>query len=111
MSTIFEKIIKRELPAEVLFENEHIIAIQDIHPVAPVHILIITKKPLSSLQELTEEDSYLMKEVVLAAQKLAVEMGVEEGYRLLTNIGRTAGQSVFHLHFHLIGGRQLGALA
>lgn len=111
MSTIFGKIIKGELPAEVVFENEHVIAIKDIHPVAPVHLLIMPKKEIKGLQDMGQEDLFLLQECVKAAQELADEYGIEEGYRLLTNNGSPAGQTVFHLHFHLIGGRQLGALA
>lgn len=111
MSTIFEKIIRRELPAEILYEDERLIAIQDINPAAPVHVLIITKKPIQGLQEMSVEDFPLLAEVAKVAQKLAKELGVEDGYRLLTNNGRSAGQTVFHLHFHLIGGRHLGPLA
>ncbi|MFY7842839.1 MAG: histidine triad nucleotide-binding protein [Rhabdochlamydiaceae bacterium] len=107
MSSVFSKIIKGEIKAEKLFENEHLIAIHDIAPVAPVHILIIPKKEISGLQDMKEEDLFLLKEIVQVAQKLAVEFGIDEGYRLVTNNGSDAGQTVFHLHFHLIGGRPL----
>jgi histidine triad (HIT) family protein len=110
MTTIFGKIIKGELPAEIVFENEHLIAIKDIHPATPVHLLIMPKKEIKDLQSLKEEDFWLLGEVIKAAQILAKEFGIADGYRLLTNNGPTAGQTVFHLHFHLIGGRQLGAL-
>lgn len=110
MSTIFGKIIAGELPAEIVFENEHVIAIKDIHPVAPVHLLIMPKKEIKGIQEIDEGDLFLIAEVVKAAHFLAEEFGVAEGYRLLTNHGPLAGQTVFHLHFHLIGGRHLGAL-
>lgn len=109
--TIFEKIIDGELPSEKLFENERLLAIRDINPAAPVHLLIITKQPISSLQAMKEEELTLLPEVVSLAQKLAEQEGVEGGYRLLTNIGAEAGQTIFHLHFHLIGGRQLGPMA
>jgi histidine triad (HIT) family protein len=111
MSTIFGKIIKGELPAEIVFENEHVIAFKDIHPVAPVHLLIMPRKEIRGLQDMGLGDLFLIQECVKAAQELAVEYGIEDGYRLLTNNGSPAGQTVFHLHFHLIGGRQLGALA
>lgn len=111
MSTIFGKIIKGEIPAEIVFENDHVIAIKDIAPVAPVHLLIIPKKEIKGLQDLSEQDLFLVQECVRAAQLLAEEFGIEDGYRLLTNNGSAAGQTVFHLHFHLIGGRLLGALA
>ena len=111
MTTIFGKIIKGELPAEVVFENERILAIKDIHPVAPVHLLIMPKKEIKGLQELQEEDLSLISECIQVAQSLAEEFEVEDGYRLLTNNGSSAGQTIFHLHFHLIGGRPLGGMA
>lgn len=111
MATVFGKIIAGALPCEKVFENERILAIKDIAPVAPVHILIIPKKEISNLQALQPEDFPLIAEVISVAQQLAEEFDIEEGYRLLTNNGSEAGQTVFHLHFHLIGGRPLGALA
>jgi histidine triad (HIT) family protein len=110
MTTVFGKIIEGKLPCKKVFENEWVLAIEDIAPIAPVHILIIPKKPIENLQALSEEDFPLLGEVVKAAQKLASEYDVEEGYRLLTNSGAEAGQTVFHLHFHLIGGRKLSHL-
>lgn len=111
MSTIFGQIIAGTLPAEIVYENEHLIVIKDINPVAPVHLLIIPRKEIASIQHMSEEDLPLMQEVVRAAQVVAKEHGVESDYRLLTNNGKGAGQTVFHLHFHLIGGRSLGGLA
>ncbi len=108
--SIFTKIIERELPAEVVFENEHLIAIKDIHPRAPVHLLIITKKEIPDLQSVEPEDHFLLGEVTACAQQLAKEFGIEKGYRLITNNGPSAGQSVFHLHFHLLGGRALTSM-
>lgn len=108
--SIFSQIIERELPAEIVFENERIIAIKDIHPVAPVHLLIISKKEIPNIQSITEDDLPLIGEMMKVATDLAVEFHVNEGYRLLTNNGGAAGQMIFHLHFHLIGGRQLGGL-
>lgn len=110
MSTIFGKIIRKELPADIVYENEKIIAFKDIAPQAPVHLLIVPKKEIKDLQSLTSEDLPLMAEIVFVAQKLANEFGVADGYRLLTNNGSPAGQVIFHLHFHLLGGRKLGAL-
>lgn len=111
MKTIFSRIIDRELPADIVFENERIIAIKDIHPIAPVHLLIMPKKEIPDVQSLTEEDYGLLAEIVKVAQSLAEEYEVAEGYRLLTNNGKAAGQTIFHLHFHLIGGRELGGMA
>jgi histidine triad (HIT) family protein len=111
MTTIFGKIIKRELPAEIIYEDEQLIAIPDIAPVAPVHLLIIPKKEIRDLHSLAGEDLIVLQQVVLVAQKLARRYHITDGYRLLTNSGEEAGQTVFHLHFHLIGGRRLDHLA
>lgn len=110
MSTIFGLIIQGKLPSTKVFENERILAIEDIHPVAPVHILIMPKKEIPNLQSMKPEDYALMAEIVEVAQQIAEEKGVADGYRLLTNNGPDAGQIIFHLHFHLIGGRVLGKL-
>jgi len=110
MKTIFEKIIDGQLPSEKVFENERIVAIKDIAPIAPVHILIISKKVIPSIQEMKKEDFYLLGEMVSIAQDLAKEFNIEKGYRLLTNNGTSSGQTIFHLHFHLIGGRPLGPM-
>lgn len=110
MTTVFGKIISGEIPAEMVFENDRVLAIKDIHPAAPVHILIIPKKEIRDLQSIQPEDLSLINEIVAVAQQLAVKFGIQDGYRFLTNNGTEAGQSVFHLHFHLIGGRQLGLL-
>lgn len=110
MTTVFGKIIQGQLPCEKVFENEHLIAIKDIAPVAPVHILIIPRKEIANLQALQPEDYYLLGEVARAAQMLAEQYDIVDGYRLLTNSGSEAGQTVFHLHFHLIGGRRLSHL-
>ena len=109
--TVFGLIIAGKLPSTKVFENEQILAIEDLHPVAPVHVLIIPKKAIKNLQSLQEEDFALMGEIARVAQLIAEERGVADGYRLLTNNGPDAGQTIFHLHFHLIGGRVLGAMA
>ncbi len=111
MATVFGKIIKGELPSEKVFENERILAIKDLYPIAPVHLLIIPKKEIADLQSLQPEDLSLLNEIVLVAQHLAKQFKIENGYRLLTNNGSEAGQTIFHLHFHLIGGRHLGPMA
>lgn len=110
MKSVFKKIIDGELPCDKVFENERILAFKDIHPVAPVHILIIPKKVIDRLQAVKEQDLPLIGEMIAVAQNLAKEHGILEGYRLLTNNGPLSGQIVDHLHFHLIGGRKLGAL-
>jgi len=107
MTTVFGLIIQGKIPSTKVFENERILAIEDIHPVAPVHILIIPKKEIPDLQSVGPEDLPLMGEIVQVAQKIAQERGVEGGYCLLTNNGAGAGQTIFHLHFHLIGGKVL----
>lgn len=111
MSTIFGKIIKGNLPADKVYENERIIVIKDINPKAPVHLLLIPKKEYPSLQEVPKEDLLIIQEIIYVAQDLARKFDVADNYRLLTNIGTKAGQSVFHLHFHLIGGKLLGDMA
>lgn len=111
MTTVFAKIIKGELPSEKVFENERILAIKDIHPVAPVHILIMPKKEIPDFQSVTKEDMPLIAEIFEVAQQLAKEFDIDDGYRLLTNNGPLGGQVIYHLHFHLIGGRQLTHMA
>lgn len=111
MATIFKKIIDGEVPSEKVFENDTILAFKDINPVAPVHILIIPKKEIPNLQSMTEADFSLISEIVAVAQALAKRFDITNGYRLLTNNGPLSGQEIDHLHFHLIGGRKLGALA
>ena len=111
MSTIFDKIIAKEIPSDIVFENDRIIAIKDINPVAPIHILILPKKPIKDLQSIENEDLALIQEIVSVAKEIAIQNGISDGYRLLTNNGPLAGQTIFHLHFHLIGGKKLGAMA
>lgn len=110
MTTVFGKIIRGEIPCKKVYENDHVLAFHDINPQAPVHILIIPKKEIKGLQDVSPEDFFLIQEMILAAQEIAKKMGVEKGYRLITNNGSDAGQEVFHFHFHLIGGRRLGPL-
>ncbi|MBN9378311.1 MAG: histidine triad nucleotide-binding protein [Chlamydiales bacterium 38-26] len=109
--SIFSRIIAGELPADKVFENERIVAFKDINPIAPVHLLIVPKKEIPDLQSLSSEDLPLVGEIIEIAQTLAQRYQITDGYRLITNNGPLAGQVIFHLHFHLIGGRKLGALA
>lgn len=111
MTTIFGKIIAGELPATKVFENERIIAIKDLYPKAPVHLLIIPKKEIPDLQSVSAEDLPLIAECMSVAQKLAAEYKITDGYRLIVNNGSLAGQTVYHLHFHLMGGARLGGMA
>jgi diadenosine tetraphosphate (Ap4A) HIT family hydrolase len=110
-STVFGLIIEGKLPCTKVFENERILAIVDLYPVAPVHILIMPKKPIKNIQSLEPEDLPLVGEMIEVAQQIAEQKGIADGYRLLTNNGPDAGQKVFHLHFHLIGGAILGPMA
>jgi histidine triad (HIT) family protein len=110
MSTVFKRIIDGELPCDKVYEDDQVIAFKDIAPAAPVHILIVPKKQIDRLQNASEEDLSLVAHCARVAQKIAEEQGISDGYRFLTNNGREAGQTVFHLHFHLLGGRQLGPL-
>ena len=110
MATIFSKIITGELPAEKVFENERILAIKDIHPRAPTHLLIMPKKEIPDLASLPTEDIPLFAEMVQVAKQLAKEYRLEEGFRLVVNNGPWAGQTVAHLHLHLMGGKKLGGM-
>lgn len=103
---IFCKIVAKEIPAKIAFEDPHVLAFHDLHPVAPVHVQIIPKRHLARVSELDGENAEIVGQLVLAANKLAAEMGVAEpGYRLVINCNPAAGQSVYHLHLHLLGGR------
>ena len=109
MSTIFQKIIDREIPATIVYEDEAVLAFEDIAPQAPIHLLIIPKKPIASMNKAQEEDAELLGKVLLVAAKLARDKGIaEQGYRLINNCNEYGGQTVYHLHFHLMGGKRLG---
>lgn len=106
---IFCKIINKEIPSEVVFEDEQVVAFKDINPLAPVHLLIIPKKHIESLDEASPEDEGLLGHILIVAQQLAKKSGIaENGYRVVTNIGEEGGQIVKHLHFHVLGGKVLG---
>ena len=108
MSTIFTKIINREIPAAIVYEDEHCLAFKDIKPEAPVHILVIPKREIRSMAELKESDAALMGHLMVAASKIAREQKIEkDGYRLVVNTNAGAGQTVWHIHLHLLGGRKL----
>ena len=109
MSTIFQKIIDREIPATIVYEDDAVLAFEDIAPQAPVHLLIIPKKPIASMNKAQAEDAELLGKVLLVAAQLAREKGIgEQGYRLINNCNEYGGQTVYHLHFHLMGGKRLG---
>lgn len=107
-NTIFGKIITREIPADIVYEDDFVLAFNDISPQAPVHIIIIPKKEIPTINDITPDDSELIMKLVLAAQKIAKEKGIDKsGYRLLMNCNEHGQQTVFHLHMHLLGGRQM----
>lgn len=111
MATIFTKIINREIPADIVYENEKVIAFKDINPQAPIHILVVPKKEIPTINDITEEDKALIGEIYLAIGKIVKDLGIaEEGYRVITNCNEFGGQEVFHIHFHLLGGKKLGTL-
>lgn len=105
--TIFGKIIRREIPADIVYEDDLALAFKDITPQAPVHILVIPKKPISQISEAQAEDQELLGNLLLTAQKVAAEAGLGNGYRLVINNGSDGGQTVFHLHIHILGGRAM----
>ncbi|KAA5541033.1 histidine triad nucleotide-binding protein [Roseiconus nitratireducens] len=107
MTSIFKKIIDREVPADIVYEDDLCLAFRDIQPKAPVHILVIPKKEIPSLQELSEDDQSIVGRCVWVASQLAAQEGLVNGYKLVVNCGEDGGQEVPHLHFHLLGGKKL----
>jgi histidine triad (HIT) family protein len=105
--TIFQRIIDREIKADIVYEDDRTLAFRDVSPQAPTHVLIIPKKPIASLAELSEADEALAGHLLLVARKLAEQLGLSGGFRIVANSGPDAGQTVNHLHFHLLGGRGL----
>jgi histidine triad (HIT) family protein len=105
--TIFKKIIDREIPAQIVYEDDQCLAFQDIQPAAPVHVLVIPKKEIPGVSALADEDAALIGHLWLVIRRLAEQFGIENGYRVVVNNGPEAGQSVDHLHYHLIGGRKM----
>ena len=107
MTTLFGKIIRRELPAEIVYEDEWCLAFRDINPQAPTHVLLVPKKEIDKLSSATPEDQSLLGHLLLAAGKVARKLGVGDTFRLVVNNGSEAGQTVFHLHLHILAGRKL----
>jgi histidine triad (HIT) family protein len=106
--TIFEKIIAREIPARIAYEDDQVLAFHDINPQAPVHVLIVPKKPLARLAETNDDDKALLGHLLLKAAAVAAQLGLNQsGYRLVINNGRDGGESVPHLHCHILGGRAM----
>lgn len=106
-NTIFSKIINKQIPADIVYEDDQVFAFKDIAPQAPIHILVIPKREIPTLNDIKEEDIPLIGKLIFTAKKLAKEFGIDEnGYRLVMNCNRDAGQAVFHIHLHLLGGRK-----
>jgi len=106
--TIFDKIIAREIPADIVFEDEHVLAFRDINPQAPVHVLFIPKRAIATLNDLGEGDEVVVGRLAMAAAAFAKREGfAHDGYRVVMNCNRDGGQTVFHIHLHLLGGRPL----
>ena len=105
---LFCKIIKGEIPSNKVYEDDEILAFKDINPVAPVHILVIPKKHISCAKDIKEDDEALIGKMFTVINKIADELKLDNGYRIINNCGEDGGQEVMHLHFHLLGGRKLG---
>ena len=106
--TLFEKIIAREIPADIVYEDDLILAFNDINPQAPVHVLVIPKKPIPRIAEAEPEDHQVLGHLLLKAREIAADLGLHEnGFRLVINNGKDGGESVPHLHLHILGGRSM----
>ena len=107
MSTIFKKIINKEIPADIIYENDHILCFKDINGVAPYHYLIIPKKEIPTVNDINDGDKILIGEMFIGAKKIAKILNIDNsGYRLVINCNKDAGQTVYHLHMHILGGKQ-----
>ncbi|MDB5925631.1 MAG: Histidine triad nucleotide-binding protein cyanobacterial subgroup [Betaproteobacteria bacterium] len=107
MTTLFGKIIRREIPAKIVYEDEECLAFRDVNPQAPTHVLLIPKKEIPRLADATAEDRALLGHLMLVAGNIARDLGIDDAFRLVVNNGAEAGQSVFHLHLHILAGRKL----
>lgn len=105
--TIFSKIIRREIPADIVYEDNLALAFKDINPQAPVHIILIPKQPIAQLADAESQDHALMGHLLLTAKRVAQQAGLDNGYRVVINTGADGGQTVYHLHLHILGGRQM----
>ena len=103
--TIFAKIIRREIPADIVYEDDRCLAFRDVNPQAPVHILVIPKQSIARLVDAGDDDQALLGHLMVTAGRIATEQGIGDGFRLVVNNGAGVGQSVFHLHLHILGGR------
>ena len=109
--TIFSKIIRKEIPADIVFQDDKVTAFRDISPQAPTHVLIIPNKLIPTVNDIKEEDETIIGHMMVVAAKIAKQEGIDEsGYRLIMNCNKDAGQEIFHLHMHLLGGKNLGRL-
>jgi histidine triad (HIT) family protein len=109
--TIFSKIIRREIPANIVYQDDQVTAFRDINPQAPTHILLVPNKLIPTVNDVTAEDEQMLGHLFTVARRIAEQEGIaENGYRLLVNCNRDGGQEVFHLHMHLVGGRPLGPM-
>ena len=106
---VFCKIINREIPSTIVYEDEKVIAFNDVNPAAPIHILVVTKKHIETLLDVTSEDSELISYIYQVINKIAKEQGFDkQGFRVIVNCGKDSGQEVMHIHFHVLGGKKLG---
>ncbi|MBF2000834.1 MAG: histidine triad nucleotide-binding protein [Synechococcales cyanobacterium C42_A2020_086] len=105
--TLFSKIIRREIPADIVYEDNLCLAFRDINPQAPVHVLVIPKQPIAKLSDVESQDHALMGHLLLTVKRVADQLGLANGYRVVINTGPEGGQTVYHLHLHLLGGRQM----
>ena len=105
--TLFERIMDREIPATIIHEDDHCIVFRDINPQAPTHVLVVPRKPIPTLADVTDEDGDLVGHLLLVARSVAAAEGLEAGYRVVINCGDNGGQSVDHLHIHMLGGRKM----
>ena len=111
MSTLFAKIIRGDIPADIVYQDESVTAFRDINPAAPTHILIVPNKIIPTVNDVTAEDERVLGRLFVVAAKLAAQEGIaDDGYRLIVNVNKHGRQEVFHLHMHLVGGRQLGSM-
>lgn len=105
--TIFQKILNKEIPADIIYEDPECIAFRDVNPQAPTHVLIIPRREIPSLADVVESDSQLLGHLLVVASRIAAKLSLHDGYRVVINSGAHGGQTVYHLHMHLLGGRNL----
>jgi len=111
LSTVFSQIIKGDIPATIVYQDDLVTAFRDIHPLAPVHILIVPNKEIATVNDLADEDEQVAGRLLLAARRIAAQEGIaDSGYRLIINCNHDGGQEVYHLHLHLLGGRRMGPM-